>query len=229
AHILKGDSVVWVLVESGDKAADQAAFQLLSDRLKYLESIAVIPQLRADDPLSHLGPGPALTVRHSILRFSRKDPSEAITLAMLEPDPVDVSKPVVYPIFGRGRVLIALPQDKLTTDNIDEVSQFLTSDCSCEVKDRRMGWDLMIACDWDEGLARAEQERLNAPASSVAATQPAAEPIPMPQVVSIQAQSLPMTLQVQATRRPMTPRAVVAIGALVLAGLGGILWLRKRA
>jgi hypothetical protein len=220
-RILNGDSVVWVLVESGNAAADDAAFKLLTDRLKYLESIAIVPDLRPDDPLNRIGPGPALAIRHSVVRLSRTDAKESFTLAMLEREPTDGKTPTAYPIFGRGRVLIALPQEKLTTDNIDEVSQFLTAQCSCEVKDNHMGWDLLMNCDWDQELAKAEQKRLNGP-DETAATQPVVEPVAPPQALAppqtlvIHSQSSYATADSLPTPRLLPTRYQTIAGSLII-------------
>jgi hypothetical protein len=246
SRIIAGDSVVWVLVESGNRKQDDAAATTLTDRLKYLESIAVMPELRPDDPFNRVGPGPALTIRHSVVRLSRTDPKEAFTLKLLErgaPADTTASKgPVAYPIFGRGRVLIALPQEKLTADNIDEIALFLTSACSCEVKDRRQGWDLLMQVDWDEELAKAEQRRVNgddapAPAptpaaKSAPATQAALERSDAPETVTISAHSAPGAAVSPSPRydaRWITRAAVVGFALILGASLIGMLLLRKRA
>jgi len=226
-RIVKGDSVVWVVVESGDAAKDDSVTRALSERLRYLESIAVMPELRPDDPFNRLGPGPALVVRHSVIRLSRKDPRETFTLAMLERDGKAASYPVAYPVFGRGRVLIALPQEKLTTDNIDEVSGFLTSACSCEVKDKRMGWDLLLQCDWEEELGRAEQQRRNGPDTPVTASRPLAQAAMKPETVAIRAQlpAIPPRQHLPWHARKLT----IASALLLFAGIVSLLWIRKRA
>ena len=245
SRILRGDSVVWMLVESGDTAKDDAAEDALSKRLRYLESIAIVPEIRPDDPLSRLGPGPTLTVRYSVLRLSRKDPRELFTLAMLERERVDPATPVAYPVFGRGRVLIALPQEKLTADNIDEVCQYLAAACTCEVKDRRLGWDLLVQCDWEEELAKAEQQRLReaatqpAPATRPAATQPSPTFIPIasgtrpvshaaatPEVATIQGQAAASPPPQLASWRTMA--VIGALVVVVLVSIVGLAVLRRR-
>jgi NAD(P)-dependent dehydrogenase (short-subunit alcohol dehydrogenase family) len=45
----EGQSAVWVLLESGDKAADDAAEKLLKERLDYLLGVLSLPQLDAQD------------------------------------------------------------------------------------------------------------------------------------------------------------------------------------
>ncbi len=68
-RLLAGDSVVWILVESGDRAADDAAARTLEKRLRYLEQVAQIPAIDPTDPTSQLGPGPRLAVKFSVLRI----------------------------------------------------------------------------------------------------------------------------------------------------------------
>ncbi len=232
--ILHGDSVVWILVESGDASKDAAATDALTKRLKYLESIAVMPELRPDDPFNRIGPGPTLTIRHSVIRLSRKDAGESFTLAMLERGSTDPKTPTAYPIFGRGRALIALPQEKLTPDNIDEIALFLTSACSCEVKDRRQGWDLLLQVDWDEELARVEQKRLNGTEDPRPATAPSA---PTTRTVS-QSELKPETVVFQ-SQTPVTPsealltwttrKLAIAGVSVILISVAGVLWMRKQA
>src|ERR1044071_6714000 len=188
-HLLAGDSVVWALVESGDAAADDATAKALSERLRYLESIAVVPEMDPNDPFNQIGPGPALAIRYSIVRLSRKDPREAMTLALLDRNHADASAPVAFPIFGRGRVLIGLPQKDLTQDHIDEVCQFLTGECSCRIKDNRIGWDLLVQCDWDEELALAEQVRRRGPQSPQAKSPTVSQSALTPETVTIEAQA----------------------------------------
>jgi len=245
SRILRGDSVIWVLVECGDRAKDDAVAEALTKRLKYLESIAVMPEIRPDDPLNQVGPGPTLAIRHSVIRLSRADPREKFTVAMLERGAGgDGKAPAAYPVFGRGRVLIALPEEKLTQDNIDEVSQFLTAACSCEVKDRRQGWDLLLAVDWDEKLAKVEQKRLNGtegPTAAAAAPVAAVEEVRRPTTQgSGQSKLAPETVQITA-RGPAAAaaapvgslglpatRMAIAATAVILAGVFGGIWMRKR-
>ncbi|QOV89735.1 hypothetical protein [Humisphaera borealis] len=246
ARILRGESIVWLLVESGDADKDAAAEAALTKRLKYLESIAVVPEMQPNDPANRLGPGPTLTVRYSILRLSRKDPKEQLTLAMLDRDGTDKTTPIAYPVFGRCRVLIALPQEKLTQDNIDEVCQYLTAACSCEVKDRRIGWDLLVQCDWDQELAKVEQRRrlgqdetgtaaATQPTGGSATAAPATKPVSqadlVPEVVVLQARPLPAAA-VSAPASPsswISPLVAVVGGIVILAGVAGLFAMRKRS
>lgn len=153
-RILAGDSAVWVLVESGDRAADDAAARVLEKRLRYLEQVAQLPLIDPNDPTSKLGPGPKLAVKFSVLRVSASA-SESAFLAMLAGPKSGLAttrEPWVAAVFGRGRVLGAWPAKGFGDEQIEEVCLFLLGACSCQVKNLNPGWDLLLHGDWDEQL-----------------------------------------------------------------------------
>jgi hypothetical protein len=95
-------------------------------------------------------------VSFSILRVSRRDPKEKHLVAMLlrsEPDLNTFKEPMALPVFGRGRVLYALVGKGITEDYVFEACGFLVGPCSCQIKGLNPGTDLLIAVDWDAGLA----------------------------------------------------------------------------
>jgi hypothetical protein len=161
-RILEGQSGVWVLLESGEKSADDAAEALLGKELRGLEQTLKLPAHHPDDPplLSDL----PVKVGFSILRLSRSDPAEQPLVAMLLNSEKGLSGAVAFPIFGRGRVLWGLAGRGLTADNISESGVFLTGACSCEAKELNPGVDLLFAADWESGLSAApEAPRIPAP------------------------------------------------------------------
>jgi len=170
-HILNGDSAVWVLVEAGPAAVNEADAHLLTDRLKFLEAATGLPRLDPNDPDSQLGPGPQLKVQLSLLRVKRSDTNEVELISQLA-GPAGLSaypadQPFVAVVFGRGRVLGAWPQERLNDDFIEEVTHFLLGSCSCEVKAQNPGWDLLLSVDWDDALQKAGAA--SAPAGSLKA------------------------------------------------------------
>jgi len=224
-RIAHGDSAVWVLVESGDKSADDGIARVLEQRLKQWTTVASLPEQDANDPSSQLGPGPALVLRFSVLRLSRKDPREAVTLAMLEANSDEVRKlrsvPVAFPVFGRGRVLAAVPKENLTPESIDEICAFLTGACSCQVKDSRTGWDLLLSFNWDEELARVEEERQAAGVEK----SPVAESAAKAETVVIRGEPAPVE----------PPRGTgwrvwgaVVVFLAVIAGIAGVGWSKRK-
>jgi len=224
-RIAHGDSAVWVLVESGDKSADDGIARVLEQRLKQWATVASLPEQDANDPSSQLGPGPALSLRFSVLRLSRQDPREAATLAMLEANSDEVRKlrpvPVAFPVFGRGRVLAAVPKENLTPEGIDEICAFLSGACSCQVKDSRTGWDLLLSFNWDEELARVEEERQSAGVTNL----PVAQPGPQPETVTIRGEPAPVEPAHKADWRVWS---AVVVFLAVIAGIAGVGWSKRK-
>lgn len=151
-RICKGDSAVWVLVESGDKAKDAAAAKLLTEELDRLAKL--IPAPAADDPYdTDESVGPKIRMGFSVLRVSRDDPAEATFVDMLlatESDLAEASRgePTAFPIFGQGRVMFALVGKGINKSNLQEYAAFLCGACSCQVKEQNPGVDMLFAADW---------------------------------------------------------------------------------
>jgi hypothetical protein len=152
-RLLEGESAVWLMLDSGDPAKDDAAVAKLRAELKKLEETLKLPAHAPDDPplLSDV----PIRVAFSVVRLAKKDSAEASLITMLQNSETGLEGPVVYPIFGRGRALWAMAGKGLTPDNIAEAAMFLTSACSCEAKDLNPGLDLMFAADWESGLRAA--------------------------------------------------------------------------
>ncbi len=165
-RLLGGESAVWVLVESGDGSADTQAAELLERRLRHLEETMELPELDPADLREEAPEKPAekLKVDFSMLRVSRQDPEESVLVGMLlglETDLAERREPIVFPIFGQGRVLYALVGRGISNAMIDEAAGFLTGACSCVVKEENPGSDLLMAVDWDrlvEPLIASSQE-----------------------------------------------------------------------
>lgn len=154
-RLLAGDSTVFVVVESADKRANEAALAVLEKRIRYLEQVIRLPLIDPNDPSSKLGPGPALALKYSVLRINASLASEAPLLAMLAGPRSELEKstePWIAVVFGRGRVLGAWRAADFQDDEIEEVCLFLAGACSCQVKRQNPGWDLLLRCDWEEKL-----------------------------------------------------------------------------
>jgi len=154
-RMIAGHSAVWVLINSGDQAADDAIYDRLESRLKFFESVAELPKIDPDDPSSRLGPGPKLAIKFSIIRIDQDHP---IVPNLLGPKAGSLStdEARVAPVFGRGRVLGAWEAGQMDEEGIDEACFYLTGACSCQVKVQNPGWDLPINFDWDKKLRDAD-------------------------------------------------------------------------
>ena len=160
-RILSGESMVWIMVTSGDEEKDREFEKTITERLDYLQTVAAIPEQDPTDPENKLGPGPELRVGFSFIRIARNDPAEQVFLRMLAGQKQELlakQDPFGAVVFGRGRVLGAWPAEELDEEGLDEVSLFLLGACSCRVKFQNPGWDLALTLDWDESLLASQME-----------------------------------------------------------------------
>jgi hypothetical protein len=158
-RLLKGESAVWVLLESGQVAKDQLAYNRLTERLEHLSEHLELPALDPVDVADGLISieEEELSIAFSTLKISRDDPDESFFIQMLlgtESDLTTFNEPMAFPIFGRGRALYALIGEGIAPDVIDEACVFLTGACSCEVKEQNPGVDLLMSVDWDHLVTR---------------------------------------------------------------------------
>jgi hypothetical protein len=159
-RILKGDTAVWVFLESGNEEADSAAFLRLRTELKKAEQELELPPPDPQDVASGLisVDQASLQVKFSTLRISRTDAQEARFIDMLldmEPDLRDeeyAHEPMAFPMFGRGRALSFLIGKGIDRDVIFSDSRFLVGPCSCQVKEQNPGVDMLMAVDWDRSV-----------------------------------------------------------------------------
>jgi len=159
-RLIKGDSVVWILLEGGTQGIDDAAAEILSTELKRLETVIEPPEIDpkdvADGSLS-IDPE-ELKIRFSMIRVSRDDPQEQSFIQMLlatEPDLHDEEfsgQPMALPVFGRARSLYALLGKGINAELIEDASRFLTGACQCTIKAQNPGVDLLTSMDWDQNI-----------------------------------------------------------------------------
>jgi len=226
-RILRGESIVWVLLESGNKASDDAVAGLLRRESNRLAGLLELPPVDSTDPRTD--ENVSLKIAFSLVRLSRTDPAEQLLvhqLVNINPQFAEAKEPLVFPVFGRGRALCGLGKDELNPEDLEDVATFLTGSCSCEVKAMNPGLDLLIAADWDaliEGRAVKEPELPPLVSLSQLAAQ-AQTPLPTPTTAKV----------AQATTLPPKPAtlgrnliAVIGLGIVVVCA--GTLLLRNRS
>jgi hypothetical protein len=156
-RILSGDSAVFLFIESGDKAKDDAAFQTLSAELeKFQKHAAALPTVDDTPELATFNLSTAIPLRlaFTTLRIARNDPAEQGFLKIvggLYPK-LPAGEPVLLPVFGRGRSLGAAAGDEIRPAVIAKACEFITGACTCEIKDQNPGHDLLMAVDWTAAL-----------------------------------------------------------------------------
>ena len=158
-------SVAWVFLESGEPSVDNPKFAKLESELRRLENEILLPVIEEAD-LKDLSKKPdELKLRFATHRISRNDPDERAFIRMLlatESDLVEEfanGAPMVFPIFGRGRVLYALVGEGIATATIEEASRFLAGECQCTVKADNPGVDVLISYPWNERVQITEPKK----------------------------------------------------------------------
>jgi len=224
-RLVDGESAVWVLLESGHAEKDEAAAELLKTELARLQRTLELP-----DPNQGIGydatsadTAESLRIAFSTIRLTRTDEAERVLTSMLlgtESDLHTYREPIVFPVFGRGRVLYALVGEGITRENISQAASYLVGACSCLVKAENPGLDLLILADWD------------------AVPDGSFDPAPPAEVVSLPDLSAPIIGHTDTPRQDRLPshgRPVGLLGNAALAAVGmallsGVLffWLRKR-
>ncbi len=195
-RLLLGQSAIWVMVESGTATADDAAAATVTASMPEAIASLKVPEgvltpqqaesadnfaaVNADDVLRSEVP---LKIDFSLIRIKRDDPAEALLLPMLLKIEDDLgeyaSEPMVFPVFGRGRILEPLIGKGIRNENLLEYATYICGACSCEVKDQNPGVDLLIAADWDTALHGSEVvlEKILPPLEGTGAFAAAGDPV----------------------------------------------------
>ncbi len=160
-RLLEGDSMVWVLVEGGDKEADEAAAAELQEWIDDAASTIPLPEIEERDKERYMsGFGPELKVAMSMIRLSRDDAAEAATLGMLleqESGLRESKAAIAVPVFGRGRMLGGFTGEFFTQEMIHNAADFLIGSVdSCEIKDQNPGTDLLTVSPWSAVMQEGE-------------------------------------------------------------------------
>ena len=153
-NLKSGSAGVWVLLESGNKQLDEAAFNLLNKELDYLQRVMLLPGPSDEDDQfadNDLNPVAPVFVR---MRLSQNDPREEPLVNMLlgsEPDLASRrNEPMIFPIYGRGLILHAMVGAGINANTIAEAAGFLAGPCSCEVKSQNPGLEILLSTEWEE-------------------------------------------------------------------------------
>ena len=153
-RLLRGDSVVWLLVASSDVERNRPVKKLLDEQCQALGGRIALPE-GIGLPGSELYSDVPLLVQFSVLEIDRHDPQEQFLLQVfehLQPEAFASDEPLVVPVFGRGRALEVIPATVVTPQLVADLTIFLCGACSCQVKEQNPGFDLLLSADWDRRL-----------------------------------------------------------------------------
>lgn len=160
-RLVSGESAVWIFVPCGKAEQDAKALIRLTNAIKSNEESLELPEQDEIEEEQELLEQVDIELRldFSILTLDRKDPKEQFLLKMLlasEPDLEGLDQPMAFPVLGRGRVLYALVGKGISEETVSLASRFIIGPCSCQVKNQNPGFDLLMACDWDEKIGKAK-------------------------------------------------------------------------
>lgn len=169
--LLAGDSVVWVLLESGDEGKDEVSAKVLENAFNKLKKeLRGWYEEKRKLLLGNITPeeekGIPFKLEFSLIRIRRNDPAEQVFIAMLIGLESELEKvhnePIVYPFFGCGRVMPPLIGKGINEEMIFAVSGFLLGDCACTIKDMNPGKDTLLPVNWSAKLSELSPTLLSA-------------------------------------------------------------------
>lgn len=179
-RLLKGDSVVWLVLKSPAAERNAQVTNLLREELKKLAKTTPFPE-GLGLPGSELYSELPLLMQFSVMEVDASDPREQFLVGLFsgfEPTAIKDQQPLVIPVFGRGRALEVLPADRLDAGMIGDLTRYLCGACSCQVKERNPGFDLLLQADWDRELFGVSGELPPPPKEFDPNTAPTYVPIP---------------------------------------------------
>lgn len=148
-RLIAGDSVVWLLLKSEDAIKNKATRDLLATELERLSKTLKLPD-GVGLPGSELYSEVPLFLKFTILELDPKDPKEQLLVRLMSGFEKDASnEPLLAPVFGRGRALEVISAKQLNPGLIEDLTMFLCGACSCQVKERNPGFDLLLATQWN--------------------------------------------------------------------------------
>jgi len=146
--LLAGKAVIWLVIESGKKAKDQALLDLLKAESETLTNTIPVPRNLVRDGINVLTDLP-IEANFTIVFVRANDPQEQMLLRLLTNGEA-VTEPLVYPIFGRGRALAQFKGSTLSKGLLEETARFLCGACSCQVKAQNPGFDMLMTVRWED-------------------------------------------------------------------------------
>ena len=169
-----GDAVVWLLLQSGEAKADTEAADLIEAETQKLQQSLKLPEPAPDDP--PMAAELPLKIAFSTLRVARSDPAERALVSLLlsrDAKLPGTKEPMLFPVFGRGRVIPPAIGAEIRPEALREMAEFLTGPCSCQVKEMNPGYDLLLSANWN-ALIGYQEVRLPEPPPLVSMSQFAA-------------------------------------------------------
>ena len=152
--ITGGDSLVFLLLEGSNPKQNNRIANIILTNIPILEKEIKLPHEYADIPKEDLQIYDTnIVFKLSMMRLSRTNSEENVFINVLTKSlPVSIykkSQPIVFPVFGRGRMLAAIREKNLNTETLRRWCEYIAGECSCEIKSRNPGFDTFIPIGWN--------------------------------------------------------------------------------
>ncbi len=161
-RLLNDDSAIFMQIDGIDPKENAKCERIVLKALK---------QMNVEFKLPHeeLGEGATLdeeslkydtdklNIKFSFLRISKQSKADKIFIDILlnsEKGLKQIEGPLIFPVYGRARVLFAFSQDGINIENMKDAGAFLVKPCSHEAKDQNPGLDLLLPVSWDNFFKR---------------------------------------------------------------------------
>ncbi|MFQ5732365.1 MAG: hypothetical protein ACE5KM_10475 [Planctomycetaceae bacterium] len=223
-RVLSGETAVWILLESGNRKADDAAYARLKGQLEIEQKTLKLPEIDTNDIAGDEAAEEVkkLKISFSIIRVSRKDPKEKLLAEMLLGsegsgrdslrDADYVHQTMAFPIFGRGRIRYGLVGAGIAEDTIHEACAYLCGPCKCQIKRgvENRGMDLVMAVDWERMVTSTIRDKPLPPLQGLAGLQDYTPPTLLAGLPAVAAPKPWMRTAAVAARKPTEIAAVIS-------------------
>ena len=150
-RLQNGHSIVWLMLKSSDTKRNSEISTLLKTQCDELGTKIKLPE-GIGLPGSELHSEIPLLVKFSYLEIDRNDPREQFFAKLflnVHPELTNNDEPIIVPVFGRGRALEVIPASDINPALMEDLTLFMSGACSCQVKERNPGFDLLLSTKWD--------------------------------------------------------------------------------
>lgn len=230
AHdLLTGTSVVWIFLESANAATNAHLVTMVQERLDRAAAHIQVPETPdyGDDAM-FMEPDTAsnipVSLKFKLYRVSRRDPEETFLVRQitgLDPAFESPDLPVLVAVFGRAR-MIPLAGADIAAALVDDLCFFLGSHCSCGVKMLNPGVDLLMCANWGEAMMAYPDSALTRLPDKTHFTIGGTNALSLPEPPPSRPDEVTDSSGRAAWRYP------IGMAALVLAGFGLLILLRRR-
>lgn len=155
-----GQPSVLLVLTGANATANEAALAAVDETIARGGAGKIEPAKLGTDPAAAPAEPPSVALGRVVISVADEREMWLVRmLAHVEPDLAEFDgQPMVFAVYGRGRAMEPYIGEGITADNISECVSFILGSCSCQVKDRNPGVDLLTRWDWDStALAVAQQ------------------------------------------------------------------------